>query len=282
ESPESIIRRELETGSLSPDFPKDAGFPPGMDLRARYLELRESGKHREAVALLESAVKQQPDNPLVRELLTTPPAKSKAAPATMAVDIASLSSPDPDRGPAPAAPGMESRWRNARNLAVVSVGILSVTLRILAWHQGRDSGASPGPEPARAEKTPDPAVPRPAAPEKNALAMAVAPEDPEHGPRSGTAGAGAGLNKPSRIAPISPALALLGPAGTRITVNDTAEWISPGPKGGWALSPGLVNITLTPPGMHPPISSSLFLSPDSLYTLSLEEDGGFSVARKKR
>src|SRR5690606_17420187 len=96
----------------SPDLPKDAGLPAGMDLRARYLELRESGMHREAVALLERAVKLQPDNPLVRELLATPPAKSKAAPATMAMAIGSL--PPPDRGPAPAAPGMESRWRRTR------------------------------------------------------------------------------------------------------------------------------------------------------------------------
>ena len=54
------------------------------------------------------------------------------------------------------------------------------------------------------------------------------------------------------------------------------------PAGGWPLSPGLVNITLTPPGSRRPISSSLFVSADTLYLLNLEADGGFSVARKKR
>ena len=86
----------------------------------------------------------------------------------------------------------------------------------------------------------------------------------------------------SRRAHRPPAVALSGPAGTKVTVDDTLEWTSPGPAGGMDLFPGLVNITLTPPGSHRPISSSLFISEDTLYLLNLEADGGFSVNRKWR
>jgi hypothetical protein len=65
-------------------------------------------------------------------------------------------------------------------------------------------------------------------------------------------------------------------------VDDTVEWIAPGPKGGWPVASGLVNITLRPPGQGRPISSSLFVSDDTLYVLSLDDEGGFSVARRRR
>jgi hypothetical protein len=82
--------------------------------------------------------------------------------------------------------------------------------------------------------------------------------------------------------PRPPAVALSGPAGTRVSVDDTAEWVSPGPKGGWPVAPGLVNITLKPPGMGRAITSSLFVSEDTLYVLSMDRDGGFSISRRRR
>jgi hypothetical protein len=75
---------------------------------------------------------------------------------------------------------------------------------------------------------------------------------------------------------------LSGPAGTKVTIDDTLEWIPAGPEGTRTLSPGLVNVTLAPPGSVRPISSSLFIAPDTLYRLNLEADGGFSVTRTRR
>jgi hypothetical protein len=80
----------------------------------------------------------------------------------------------------------------------------------------------------------------------------------------------------------APALSVAGPAGTRVLVNDSLEFTSPAPRGGWTLPAGLVNLVVTPPGIARPISSSLFAASDTLYVLDLEEGGGFSVSRRGR
>jgi hypothetical protein len=65
-------------------------------------------------------------------------------------------------------------------------------------------------------------------------------------------------------------------------VNDTLELVAPSPGNGWPLPAGLVNLVVTRPGDARPISSSLFISHDTLYQLRLEEDGGFTVSRRPR
>ena len=72
------------------------------------------------------------------------------------------------------------------------------------------------------------------------------------------------------------------PAGTRVLVNDTLELTSPAPRGGWSLPAGLVNLVVSLPGEAQSISSSLFLAADTLYSLDLEEGGGFTVSRRAR
>ncbi|HKP97011.1 MAG TPA: protein kinase [Fibrobacteria bacterium] len=284
ERPESVLRRELELDGdpLTPGSAQD--LPAGTELRDRYIRLRESGKHREAVALLEKALRRQPDNPLLRELLATPPAKAKSAPVTVSVG----SAPSPDAAlPAAEASGSGGVLK----YAVGIVSILAVTLGLMAWGKAQrpapaGEAAAGSPPPNASRPIGDPGAPAPlaktAAPMANAGAAPAGPKGPA-GPRGPAA-------KPPHAVPAArqarkrkpPAFALSGPAGTKVTVDDTVEWISPGPAGGWPLSPGLVNITLTPPGAHRSISSSLFVSTDTLYVLNLEADGGFSVARKRR
>lgn len=291
EQPETVLKRDLDLdrdplapGAVSEDLPQ------GPELRDRYFHLRESGRHREAVALLEKALRRQPDNPLLRELLATPPAKAKSAPVTVLVDAAQAATQ------AVGKPGRRA-YGSVRKYSLALAGILAVTVGLLAWRMAqRPAAASAGKSDAVAG-TPALAQARePAASAAPGSAIAATPALPSSGlPPNDPGIRGAGLIPASlhvahpRLAGHSaqrrsrpPALALAGPAGTRVTVDDTAEWVSPCPAGGWPLSPGLVNITLTPPGSHRPISSSLFVSADTLYLLNLEADGGFSVARKKR
>jgi serine/threonine protein kinase len=279
ERPETVLRRELELDG-DPLSPGSSGedLPSEQELRDRYIRLREGGKHREAVALLEKAMRRQPDNPLLRELLATPPAKAKSAPVT--VDVGA---------PSPAAP--KARAKGPLRLAAAALGILAVTVGLLAW--GRSVSPAPS-DPAAPRAPAAPSEPRPPeaslAPAPAAALPVILPAAETAGKTPPTPAAGkASVMAPTMTAaktaaraPRPPAIALSGPAGTKVTIDDSLEWLSPGPAGGKTLSPGLVNITLTPPGSDRPISSSLYISEDTLYLLNLEADGGFSVNRKRR
>lgn len=295
ERPETVLRRELELdGDPMAEGSAPDDLPAGQELRDRYIRLRESGKHREAVALLEKAMRKQPDNPLLRELLATPPARAKSAPVTVDVGAAPKAVLPATQASAKADGPSKPRSNLQFRLSAALVGILTVTVGVIAWGRMRDpvSEANARPEVlsgANREAQPQPpsnrepdADPEPAATRKPA-APKVSRTNPAHKAESASAGKSAlaaSAFAPKRPRP--PAVSLSGPAGTKITVDDTLEWISPGPKGGRPLSPGLVNITLTPPGGMRPISSSLYISADTLYILNLEADGGFSVTRKRR
>ncbi len=352
EKPEAVLRRELELDAdpLAPGSGHD-DLPSGHELRDRYIRLREGGKHREAVALLEKAMRRQPDNPLLRELLATPPAKAKSAPVT--VDVGAPTLPQQSSRPyQPAKPASKTPFRMAASL----VGILGVTVGLMVWNTFRapalvgphtstpaipaeapahapgsaagagtaagnaaaaagdapsgisapSTDAAPASHPAslstaHAETSGNPPDRRMSGDHANqgkftTVSMHPDPEPIPTGakpvatksnrtpsashPQAGSASSSV-QTAPVRI-PRPPAVALSGPAGTKVTVDDSVEWIAPGPAGGKQLSPGLVNITLTPPGSHRPISSSLYISPDTLYLLNLEADGGFSVTRTRR
>ena len=298
ERPENALRRELELDGdpMSPGSVPD-DLPAGQDLRDRYIQLRESGKHREAVALLEKAMRRQPDNPLLRELLATPPAKAKSAPVTVDVGAA------PRSGSAAAHSARSSRSaksaaNNPFRMAAALVGILAITVGVMAWGRVRNTGSEVNARPG-ADANREPAVGTTAVqaqrPESRKAGESASAALAQGSPTAFSAGSGghartapvseaaAASSKPDAPRPPRPpAVSLSGPAGTKVTVDDTLEWISPGPKGGRPLSPGLVNITLTPPGSERHISSSLYVSADTLYVLNLEADGGFSVTRKRR
>lgn len=281
---EATLRRELGSDASAPGSAPDEPLPEGEALRTKYHGLREEGKHREAVALLERALRRNPENPELRELLAQPPARQKSGSATVEV------------GPGRAAP-RGSRARRKGGLALAAAGTLAVTLAALAWartgrvresappsHAKEDAdrfAPAPAPAapvvPAQAASAPGEAAARPL------LAQAQAREPHPVGeprPAGSLRRAGGPIDSPRRPRP--PAVALIGPAGTRVSVDDSIEWRAPGPKGGWAVAPGLLNITLTPPGQGRPISSSLFVSDDTLYVLSLDAEGGFSISRRRR
>jgi serine/threonine protein kinase len=307
ESPETVLRRELELDGdpMAPGSSAD-DLPAGRELRDRYIQLRESGKHREAVALLEKAMRKQPDNPLLRELLETPPAKAKSAPVTVDIGAAPQSGASAAKASARGGSASQRVSNNPFRLAAALVGILAVTIAVMAWGRLRGPGAEaeappgagsganrePQPDPQTRPKADPDAKPEPVAKPEKAAPPAHG-SFPAHRAESGSAGkstpgawrqasAAASFKPESPRRPRPPAVSLSGPAGTKVTVDDTLEWFSPGPKGGKPLSPGLVNITLTPPGSLRPISSSLYISADTLYVLNLEADGGFSVTRKRR
>lgn len=275
--PEDVLRKELGLDG-DPLDPDPAGDPAGDDaLRERYLGLREEGRYREAVALLERALRRQPDNPVLRELLSSPPSRPRSGAAT--VDVSASAGPVArPAAPAPAAPGR----RKAVPIAA-GLGILAVTLAAAAWMRSgppaaperpavpADSPASPAFPPRGGGRAIPVSLAEPARPETIRAAPA---------PRPATAAAAPKPAVPRAALP--PAVKVTGPAGIKVAVDDTAEWVSPGPKGGWPVAPGLVNITLTPPAGGRPISSSLFLAADTLYTLSLDGEGGFSVSRRRR
>jgi hypothetical protein len=276
--PEETLRRELGLEETSPGTPPEIPLPEGEAFRALYLRMREGGRHREAVGLLERALRREPESPLLQELLALPPSRQKSGAATMEVGA------DTAR-----AGGPGSASRPGKILAWAAVGSLAVTLAFLGWGRGwswaragHGAAASPDKPPIANAAVPErPATPLPTgtmAP-GNAHPAAVARVVAHSASHSGS---------PSRNAaaiprrPRPPAVALSGPAGTKVSVDDSAEWVAPGPKGGWTVAPGLVNITLTPPGPGRPITSSLFVSEDTLYVLSLDGEGGFSVARRRR
>lgn len=275
--PEEALRRELSTLAAGGEEDPDADG----EIRARYLRLRSEGRHREAVGLLERALRRQPDNPVLRDLLATPPARAKSAPVTVEVAPA---------GPAPA----RGRRRFAA-WAAVSALCLSI---LAAWvARGPESASgdaapappvsavSPAPVPLSkpSGNSPDPAADSPRITRVSAVL-------PDAGNRSVTLEDAVAASAPAapvrkakpRRGPRPPGLSLGGPAGTRVLVNDTLQLTSPSPRGGWSLPAGLVNLMVSLPGETQPISSSLFLAADTLYTLDLEDGGGFSVSRRAR
>lgn len=278
--PEDALRRELNQ-----DPGRDAGADPASEkeIREGYLRLRSEGRHREAVALLERALKRHPDNPVLRDLLATPPVRAKSAPVTMEVSSAV--------GPARGGRMKKSIW--AAGAGVLAIAIAAVTAGLLS-RGAQGEGLSHGPA-----DMPPPANPVQALPERTpSISDAPATEPPTNRTRPDVQAAPAGAvmtrvsatlpgTLPTRPAaalrgPRPPALALSGPPGTRVLVNDTLEFLSPAPKGGWALPAGLINLVVTRPDSPQPISSSLFVAADTLYMLNLEEDGGFSVSRHGR
>jgi serine/threonine protein kinase len=287
EAAEAALRRELGLdGSAAGSPAPDETVPEGEALRSKYHGLREEGKHREAVALLERAMRRHPENPVLRELLAQPPARQKSGSATVEVG-------------AGRAPARTPRARRTGNLALAAAGTLAVTLAVLAWARAgrlRESAVSnraaaeavradPGPGPAAPSRAPLAPGPREAAVHPvpaQATAPALGPGPGGNPHRAGNVRHAAAESIDSPRRPRPPAVALVGPAGTRVSVDDTLEWKSPGPKGGWPVAPGLLNITLTPPGQGRPISSSLFVSDDTLYVLSLDDEGGFSISRRRR
>jgi hypothetical protein len=187
--------------------------------------------------------------------------------------------------------------RPAKRAAWIAIGSLAVTFADLAWARaGRGAAAIPadlakagtpaGPE--RTASSPQTYGPvsgndaRPADPSAPSVAAASQANPMHAGLKAAGMRAGARTVSAAPRRPRPPAVAISGPAGTRVSVDDTAEWVSPGPKGGWAVAPGLVNITLKPPGSGRAITSSLFVSEDTLYVLSLDAEGGFSVSRRRR
>jgi hypothetical protein len=277
ERPEAALRRESEPDADPPAPGSDRdGLPEGRELRDRYIRLRGEGRHREAVALLERALRREPDNPMLRELLTTPPARVKSAPATVSVGAMALSHPQRPTGSAA-----------ARKYAAGFAALIVAALGFAAMAKSRRPSE---PMPAAAAGVASaPSEPAPRTPESPAPVTSTLPKaaPADRGSRLASVQAGTGPASRARRAASArthrpPAIALAGPAGTKVTLDDTAEWVSPGPANGWPLSPGLVNITLTPPDGSRPISSSLYVSADTLYLLSMEGDGGFSVTRKRR
>jgi serine/threonine protein kinase len=282
-SPPTVLLRELDL-DLPVDFSlrTETNQPTDIELRERYLHLREAGRHREAVALLEKALRRQPDNPLWRELLATPPAKANSTPATMAVtgpleSKISLNSSNTalSKSKAPS---------SDKKLFPVILGMLVVALGYLFWDKFSAPRANPitgntpiaenhlNAEPTASVKVVSTSV----TPERGTISPPVMATVKESNLRP--------IRKnPSLIASHRPpALALTGPIGTKVSLNDSVEWTSPSPKEGWILEPGLINLTLTLPGSSRPINSSLFISADSLYHLRVEQDGGFSVTREHR
>ncbi len=270
--PEATLRHELGLDGAHPGAPSESPLPEGEAFRELYMRMREEGRHREAVGLLERALRRQPESPMLRELLALPPLRQKSGAATMVVGAEPIPA---GRRPAGAAS------RPAKRVAWIAIGSLAVTFAVLAWAR---AGRGAAEVPAHVAKAAPPAGP--AAPSVPAGRMGVAAA-PQLEPLRADLKA-AGMRAAARTVsaaprrPRPPAVALSGPAGTRVSVDDTAEWVSPGPKGGWAVAPGLVNITLKPPGSGRAITSSLFVSEDTLYVLSLDAEGGFSVSRRRR
>ncbi len=301
--PEEALRREFaETGP-------GAGEDPATEkeIRETYLRLRSEGRHREAVALLERALRRHPDNPMLRDLLSLPPARAKSAPVTM--EVAAVSDAAPNR------PRRRTAWTLAAAgalllcLAAIGLfraGVTGTQAATAGLVRKEDRTADPAPvrnleahadaNPAETAATPAPeAVPAESgAPSRGSASPARAQAAPRFSRVSAVAPSPAATARPSGTRPAAnpaagrsgrtkaPALSVAGPAGTRILVNDSLEYTSPAPRGGWPLPTGLVNLVVTLPGEARPISSTLFAASDTLYVLDLEEGGGFSVSRRGR
>lgn len=306
-SPEEALRRELTTPPA--DAAEDAASEG--EIRARYLRLRSEGRHREAVGLLERALRRQPDNPVLRDLLATPPARAKSAPVT--VEVAHAGGRPAGRARRTAA------WAAAAALPLFvlaawvtrgpdsppgGAAAKSAAPKTSAAAEGRASAGADDAHPAAGL----PPATYPPLSASSAPSTSSASSAPFRDPGSGSprltrvsAAGPAGRNRPvsleaaeasaasapairskARRAPRPPGLSLGGPAGTRVLVNDTLVLTSPAPRGGWSLPAGLVDLVVSFPGKATSISSSLFLAADTLYTLDFEDGGGFSVSRRAR
>jgi serine/threonine protein kinase len=286
--PALILGREAgggESGDAGPAQKGDA-------LRAEYRRLRAQGRHREAVGLLERALRRHPEDPVLRELLAEPPVPRNSGGATMEVNTGSPASPMPES---------EDARRRTGPAAWIGAGALALFLGLFAWTR---AGSRPG-KPGVKERAEFPsAAPGPARPagsaspsgsssfsKSGAIAPAkleaLPPPAPKDAPgkRHPTAAAVREAASPApagRRRPLPPALTLSGSAGTRITVNDTLAWTAPAPPDGWPVSPGLLTLTLAPAGEGRPITTRLFAAADTLYEFRLDGKGGFSVARRRR
>lgn len=270
-----VLSREMDFEGLGSALEKD-DLPKGEDLRVRYFELRESGYHREAVAMLERAIRRQPNNPILAELLAAPPAKAKSSAVTVAVG--EISKFDVHlRG--------KSISRRSRTVLMAMVGIVAVTLGIWKWGRSQILSKPKKEISSTVSSHSEPSLPVPvtvAVPEPIPSPTSVSSLAPRNSKMNSVPEKGARVKPVKLVLSKPPALFIDGPAGTHVFLNDSVEWVSPSPKGGWILHPGLVNLTIALPGSSRPITSSLFLSSDSLYRLRLETDGGFSVTHEPR
>ncbi len=343
--PEAVLRRELGWEIALTHSEGESKTSSDGELKDRFLKLRSQGKHREAMALLESALRRHPENPALRDLLMVPPEKVKSIPATMAMESAATGETQPSRSGIDKR-ALPQRHRNRKAVKVgMTVGIVAITVSSLGWIGSRyskpadpslrpethasttvkvpakspvapvptNAGASPATtsEPVKEPDAVDRKIitPQPekeivpgasAGNERNEIPTAITPAPtrtnrhegaaPKRKPQSGEIAAGpsqpqaipTGDKKISGQETLPPALTVLGPMGTRISVDDGEEWTVPAPREGWPLTPGLINISLRLPGSARPITSSLFVSADSLYVLKVEDDGGFSLSRRAR
>lgn len=290
--PEEALRRELAE-------PRDGDALPASDkeIRETYLRLRSEGRHREAVALLERALRKHPDNPVLRDLLATPPVRAKSAPVTMEVEAPSGGpGRTADRGAPTSSHGPGAGKLRRRALAAIAAGLILAT-GLATWLELGPLGSQTAPAANPAVASAISAVPDPV-PASDRAEIREIPESPKTpaAPPEAAGDSRGGMLKvsavlPSRPAPPatrlarrskSPALSVSAPRGTRVLVNDTLELTAPAPKGGWPLPAGLVNLVVTLPGQAPSLSSSLFVAADTLYVLDLEDGGGFSVSRRGR
>ena len=240
--------------------------------------------------------------PLLRDLLSTPPARAKSAPVT--VEVAAPAGPE---GAMP--PALRRHRRTAWTLAPapppcrasVAFGAYRGRLdgRVPARHRPaasrpgrrrlrgvrlRRATASGETRRRRTGRGKAPAAATPPARTSTPPGLRASPGFPPSRPRPSLAvkatPAAEGARSVAardRAGPRPPALSLAGPAGTRILVNDSLELTSPAPRGGWTLPAGLVNLVVTLPGGPRPISSSLFVASDTLYVLDL--GGGRRILR---
>ncbi len=271
-SPAFVLKLELERHEDAQRNLESAP-PDDQSLSERYFKLRESGRHREAVSLLEDALRRDPNNPLLQELLTAPPAKSKSTPATMAISGSTTSK-------------LDARVPFTSKLFPLVVGtlVMAVGFLILDKCHGTTQMVSAPKDPAKTADTADVANTGDAADtartHRDPIVDAAIPVNHTRTPKIMVLKQ---VKRPGLLATHkSPALAISGQSGIKVSLNDSGERISPSPKGGWNLEPGLLNVTLTLPGNARPINSSLFLFADTLYTLRVDDDGGFSVSREHR
>lgn len=240
-------------------------------IQETYTELRNQGRHREAVALLENELIKQPNNPFISQLLSLPPEKAKSLQETMAVVETTFNSIPANKNKK----GPEKAVRTPLFIGLVGILILTTLgLGLNFWFHKKPSSAvipTSG------------AVPVPKI--KNAPTVSVSAPSPMVTPVINPKSVPPKIlkaeirNKPLLQKPSAPLLTVIGPSGTRVLVNDSVSFITPSPSKGWPLPSGLVNLTLTAPGETRSINTSLFVAADSAYGIHFDADGSFSVTR---
>jgi len=254
--PSQVLQRELNLNSQSVN--SDQAFSIEQ-VKEKYFQLRDLGRHRDAVALLETELKKQPHNKLLNELLAAPPTKAKNLQATVAVD---------NSVPAKKNPKKVFGFLTLLGVAILVIGTVFITLKKSKAEKSNPNLILSSSTPAHASTPSTPSTlfnPPP----KTQAAIPEAPHlKTDH----------------KKTVPkfFPPVLSVLGAKGIRISVNDSSELITPAPKKGWPLPTGLVNLAFTQPGQSHSINTTLFVSNDSIYEIEFDHSGSFSVSRKHR